>query len=256
MESYCRGSSSGGKVDTNVGSCEECSWVDVNVEGAQLLNQSFGSSQEASSETMWAKNFEEARVFVEVDLEKKLPEYFSFKSSTGVDKIVYYDFPWLLPRCRSCGKQRHETIDCRACIGDKHILKRNSTAPTKEKIQNTNNVEDSHATMPITTWIEEGSKHKEKQGMKAPLEFLLAQTLMVLENEMRREVQINHFQQRIVKSLSPQQIHEDVEIKRLQWRPLSLAHDLLHFWIMRQSVKAMLNRRKSQKALLQGKWRR
>jgi len=48
------------------------------------------------------KSFEEAKVFVEVDLTKKLPKYFSFKSEKGGDTTVEFVYPWLSPRCCKC----------------------------------------------------------------------------------------------------------------------------------------------------------
>ncbi|XP_024011406.1 uncharacterized protein LOC112086667 [Eutrema salsugineum] len=82
---------------------------------------------------MWV-NFEEARVFVEVNLDQKLPESFSFKSKTGVDTVVQYEFPWLPPRCVSCAKWGHTIAECKAQPGDKRILQRSSPV----KVGNTN----------------------------------------------------------------------------------------------------------------------
>lgn len=102
--------------------------------GLSFLTSPLGEPKKLHLKNVWAKKIEEARVFVEVDLEKKLPECFSFKSNTGVDYVVYYDFPWLPPKCRSCAKWGHETVDCRVIPGDKIILKRN-TEVSKENIQ-------------------------------------------------------------------------------------------------------------------------
>lgn len=50
--------------------------------GLNLLISPLDETKKLHPEIVWAKNFEEASVFVEVDIEKKLPECFSFKSNT------------------------------------------------------------------------------------------------------------------------------------------------------------------------------
>jgi len=37
-----------------------------------------------------------------VDLTKKLPKYFSFKSEKGGDTTAEFVYPWLSPRCCKC----------------------------------------------------------------------------------------------------------------------------------------------------------
>ncbi|XP_024004922.1 uncharacterized protein LOC112082061 [Eutrema salsugineum] len=94
--------------------------------GLSFLTSPLGEPKQLHSDTLWAKSFDEARVFVEVNLEQNLPEAFSFKSSKGVDIVVYYEFPWLPPRCLACAKWGHVSAECRATPGDKLILRRDS----------------------------------------------------------------------------------------------------------------------------------
>ncbi|XP_024015967.1 uncharacterized protein LOC112089217 [Eutrema salsugineum] len=56
--------------------------------GISFFASPLGEPKKLHPDTLWAKNFEEARVFVEVNLDQKLPESFSFKSKTGVDTVV------------------------------------------------------------------------------------------------------------------------------------------------------------------------
>ncbi|XP_024009612.1 uncharacterized protein LOC18013789 isoform X2 [Eutrema salsugineum] len=94
--------------------------------GLSFLTSPLGEPKKLHPDTLWAKSFEEAKVFVEVNLSQKLPESFSFKSKRGVDTIVQYEFPWLPPRCVLCAKWGHEKAECKAQPGDKTILQRGS----------------------------------------------------------------------------------------------------------------------------------
>ena len=51
-------------------------------------------------------------MFVEVDLTKKLPKFFAFKSEKGGDTTVEFVYPWLPPRCTDCSKWGHLNSDC------------------------------------------------------------------------------------------------------------------------------------------------
>lgn len=54
------------------------------------ITSPLGSPKKLHPDTEACKSFEEAKVFVEVDLTKKLPKFFSFKSEKGGDTIVEF----------------------------------------------------------------------------------------------------------------------------------------------------------------------
>lgn len=81
-------------------------------EGLSVLTSPLGKPQRLHPDTEACKIFEEAKVFVEVDLTKKLPKCFSFTSDHGVNTVVEYIFPRLPPRYSACSKWVHVSKDC------------------------------------------------------------------------------------------------------------------------------------------------
>ncbi|KAG2270614.1 hypothetical protein Bca52824_065169 [Brassica carinata] len=51
--------------------------------GLSSLTSPFGEPKKLHAETLWCRNFEEAKVFVEVDLSKKLPEFYDVPLKNG-----------------------------------------------------------------------------------------------------------------------------------------------------------------------------
>ena len=96
-------------------------------EGISFLSSAVGEPKRLHPDTELCKSFEEAKVFVEVDLSKDLPKSFRFKSDKGVDATVDYKYPWLPPRCSSCSKWGHLQDVCLAKNSTKTVLKPVST---------------------------------------------------------------------------------------------------------------------------------
>lgn len=61
--------------------------------GLSSLTSPFGEPKKLHAETLWCRNFEEAKVFVEVDLSKKLPEFYDVPLKNGEMAGVTYEFP-------------------------------------------------------------------------------------------------------------------------------------------------------------------
>ena len=68
------------------------------------ITSPLGLPKKLHPDTEACKSLEEAKVLVEVDLTKKLPKFFSFKSENGGDTVVEFVYPWLPPRCTECSK--------------------------------------------------------------------------------------------------------------------------------------------------------
>ncbi|XP_024013050.1 uncharacterized protein LOC112087252 [Eutrema salsugineum] len=100
--------------------------------GLSFLTSPLGMPKKLHLDTLWAKNFDEAKVFVDVDLTKKLPNSFNFKLKNGKETCVNFEFPWLPPRCTLCGTWGHHNKECLAGPGTKEILRR-PTSPKKAK---------------------------------------------------------------------------------------------------------------------------
>lgn len=97
-------------------------------EGLSGLTSYFGVPRQLHSETIWCKNFEEARILVDVNLSKTLPKAYNVPLKTGEKVTVTYEFPWLPPRCTLCSKWGHEKSDCLAVPGTLTILVREPSA--------------------------------------------------------------------------------------------------------------------------------
>lgn len=71
-------------------------------EGLGLIASAAGKPKRLHPDTILCKSFEEAKVFVEVDLTKELPKSHHFKSKLGVAADVQFVYPWLPSKCSIC----------------------------------------------------------------------------------------------------------------------------------------------------------
>ncbi|KAG7556378.1 Endonuclease/exonuclease/phosphatase superfamily [Arabidopsis suecica] len=81
-------------------------------EGLGFLSSPVGNPIRLHPETELCSNFEEAKVFVEVNLTQSLPRKFCFKLNQVEDVTVEFSYPWLPPRCSRCGKWGHSEDVC------------------------------------------------------------------------------------------------------------------------------------------------
>lgn len=87
-----------------------------------------GEPKRLHPDTILCKTFEEAKVFVEVDLSKDLPESFRFQSDKGVDATVDFIYPWLPKKCASCSKWGHLKNACFLNRGRRDTLPESESA--------------------------------------------------------------------------------------------------------------------------------
>ncbi|XP_024010162.1 uncharacterized protein LOC112085231 [Eutrema salsugineum] len=126
--------------------------------GLSFFTSPLGEPKKLHQDTLWATNFEEAKVFVDVNLHRKLPESFDFKSSTGLDTVVYYEFPWMPPRYTSCAKWGHCAADCKAVPGDKIILSRQTKSPATSPQSDIRRDKEAPVEVPISMEIDVRSR--------------------------------------------------------------------------------------------------
>lgn len=81
-------------------------------DGLSFLSSPIGNPIRLHQETELCNNFEEAKVFVEVNLKQELPKNFRFKLPGEVDATVEFSYPWLPPKCSRCCKWGHLTDVC------------------------------------------------------------------------------------------------------------------------------------------------
>ena len=97
-------------------------WVDLlNVpgylyskKGLSFLARTSGKFIKLHPNTERCIRMDVARVLVEVDLTKPLPNKISFKNREGVPALVSISYPWLPPRCPACSRWGHRETDCQA----------------------------------------------------------------------------------------------------------------------------------------------
>ncbi|XP_023638041.1 uncharacterized protein LOC111830437 [Capsella rubella] len=95
--------------------------------GLSFLASPVGEPKRLHQETELVTCFDEAKVFVEVDLAKELPKSYIFKIK-GEETSVQYEYPWLPPCCGLCNKWGHFDDGCLAAAG------KSRTSPNKRVI--------------------------------------------------------------------------------------------------------------------------
>ncbi|CAA7034137.1 unnamed protein product [Microthlaspi erraticum] len=106
-------------------------------------------------DTELCKSFEEAKVFVEADLTKELPDFYRFKSDQGVDALVEFKYPWLPPRCSSCKKwgHNHDT----SLLKKRLVVEETGDTIVAEETAAIDNVDKQTVTTPISMTTEQTS---------------------------------------------------------------------------------------------------
>lgn len=80
-------------------------------QGLSFITSAAGFPVRLHPETAACSNFKLAKVFVNVDLSKELPDKINF-TKNGKSSLVEFIYPWLPLRCRSCGKWGHVDKAC------------------------------------------------------------------------------------------------------------------------------------------------
>lgn len=115
-------------------------WVDlVNVpgylyslEGLRFLSRTAGNFVKLHPNTEKCVRMDVARVLVEVNLMKPLPQKISFKDKDQCSVTVEVFYPWLPPRCMSCEGWGHTEKECTKAQ-TKTILKRDQSLEKKSE---------------------------------------------------------------------------------------------------------------------------
>lgn len=81
-------------------------------DGLSFLTSPVGNPIRLHPETELCTNFEEAKVFVEVNLSQDVPKCFKFQIEYEKDVTVEFVYPWLPPKCTCCGKWGHLVDVC------------------------------------------------------------------------------------------------------------------------------------------------
>jgi hypothetical protein len=81
-------------------------------DGLSFITSSVGNPIRLHPETELCTKFDEAKVFVEVNLSQDVPKCHRFKIEEEKDVIVEFIYPWLPPKCTCCSKWGHLVDVC------------------------------------------------------------------------------------------------------------------------------------------------
>ncbi|CAF1928503.1 unnamed protein product [Brassica napus] len=84
-----------------------------NNQSLSRLATAIGKPDSLAPETERKENFEVAKLYVKVDLTKKLPTRIISGFSNGRECEISVSYPWLPVKCSACGKYGHSTERCR-----------------------------------------------------------------------------------------------------------------------------------------------
>lgn len=80
--------------------------------GLGFIASAVGKPKRLHPDTILCKSFEEAKVFVEADMTKELPQSHHFKSKSGVATDIQFEYPWLPSKCTLCSRWGHAATAC------------------------------------------------------------------------------------------------------------------------------------------------
>ncbi|CAH2059124.1 unnamed protein product [Thlaspi arvense] len=94
-----------------------------NKESLSRIFKAVGKHVSLAPETERKENFEVAKVFVRVDLTRKLPSTVISGFSSGKEVEIAVSYPWLPMKCEACGKFGHEKKSCRPLASGRKLSK-------------------------------------------------------------------------------------------------------------------------------------
>ncbi|KAG7569624.1 Endonuclease/exonuclease/phosphatase superfamily [Arabidopsis thaliana x Arabidopsis arenosa] len=101
-------------------------------QGLSFLASPVGEPKRLHPETELVSNFEEAKIFVEVDLSKELPKTYFFQVR-GKEVRVEFEYPWLPHRCGICRKWGHFDDGCLLSLTKAASPRRGSCSPASRR---------------------------------------------------------------------------------------------------------------------------
>jgi len=120
-------------------------------EALSFMTSTVGFPVHLHPETLACSNFEEAKVFVNVDVSKILPKEIEFEIE-GKEFTAEFYYPWLPSRCNVCGKWGHTE---KVCVQKK-----------REKKHGDNRVVMGSASKTSDTVIKDGETREKEEGVQ------------------------------------------------------------------------------------------
>ncbi|XP_024009890.1 uncharacterized protein LOC112085115 [Eutrema salsugineum] len=119
--------------------------------GLSFLTSPIGEPKHLHPDIELCRSFEEARVFVEVDVTKPLPKSFSFELDDGKCVQISYEYPWLPAKCTNYEKWGHKQHEC---VLQKVQRQSNPETPKADETERVNKetvaAENKGSSLPVT----------------------------------------------------------------------------------------------------------
>lgn len=80
--------------------------------GLGFIASSVGKPVRLHPETELCSNFDEAKVFVNANMTKPLPNAYRFRSKSGINANIEFTYPWVPTKCSLCAKWGHNEKEC------------------------------------------------------------------------------------------------------------------------------------------------
>ena len=119
-------------------------------DGLSFITSDAGVPDRLHPETIACSNFKVAKVFVKADMTKELPTEMTYNIQ-GEETTVSFYYPWLPPKCTSCGKWGHYKQSCSQKseeqaekLGDGMVTTGMQSSSSKEGVQETSVAERVH----------------------------------------------------------------------------------------------------------------
>lgn len=125
--------------------------------GLGFIASSVGKPVRLHPETELVSTFDEAKVFVNADMTKPLPNVYRFRSKSGINANIEFSYPWVPMKCSLCAKWGHNEKEC----SKKRVeVKEKDEGNGKEKVISTQNG-NMEETMSVTGKLMEGKDTSE-----------------------------------------------------------------------------------------------
>lgn len=136
--------------------------------GLSFVTSAVGDPVRLHSDKAKCLDFTIAKVFVNADLTKELPQKMKFTSPEGRDALVEFSYPWLPTRCSVCNKWGHANTAC-LTKGESNIGVQGTTeSPMKDMsatVENTiDTTQERELELPPVEILQQDSQEEKEEG--------------------------------------------------------------------------------------------
>ncbi|KAL0650352.1 hypothetical protein Bca4012_093043 [Brassica carinata] len=138
--------------------------------GLGFIASSVGKPVRLHPETELCSNFDEAKVFVNANMTKPLPNAYRFRSKSGINANIEFTYPWVPTKCSLCAKWGHNEKEC---LKKKEEVREKDVGNGKENVVPTQSA-NMEETMSVP---EKSTKGKDTEEFDATVEVSVTDSL-------------------------------------------------------------------------------